>query len=142
MTEEEIHDFGIEIVVGQLKKEGYEIEGVNTDLGMNPQVVGRKDNQLAFVAVRTACYPEKGRLEKSVHFQMIEHADQHGAIPYFASVGIANADAKTETEMGVPVRGAGFHVAYEGMVIIARSDRVKIWDEGGIRDVTEKDIAK
>jgi len=72
MTEEEIHDFGIEIVVGQLKKEGYEIESVNTDLGMNPQVVGRKDNQLAFVAVRTACYPEKGQLEESVHFQMIE----------------------------------------------------------------------
>ncbi len=134
MTMEEFHNFGIEIVFNQLKKEGYEIQSTNTEHGMNPQIVGKKGNQLAFVAVRTACYPGKGQLEESVHFQMIEHADKHGAIPYFASVGIANAGATTDEEMAVPVKGAGFHVAYEGMVIIARSDRVKIWDEKGQRN--------
>jgi hypothetical protein len=122
MTEAETHDFGVPIVVGQLRKEGYEIASVNTGLGMKPQIVGRKDNQLAFIAVRTACYPEKGRLDGPVHLQIIEHADKHGAIPYSASVGIADADAKTEAEMGIPVGAAGFHVAYGGMVVIARSD--------------------
>lgn len=126
MTMQEIHEFGIEIVFNQLKKEGYEIQSVNTEFGMNPQIVGKKGNQLGFIAVRTACYPGKGQLEKSVHFQMIEHADKNGAIPYFASVGIANADATTEEERAIPLKDAGFHVAYEGMVIIARSDRVKI----------------
>jgi len=129
MTIEEIHDFGIEIVFNQLKKEGYEIQSVNTEIGVNPQIIAKKGSQLVFIAVRTARYPEKGILEESVHFQIIEHADKHGAIPYFASVGIANADATTEEEMSVPVKGAGFHVAYEGMLIIARSDRVRILDE-------------
>ena len=136
MTIEEIHDFGIEIVFNQLKKEGYEIQSVNTKFGMNPQIIAKKESQLAFIAVRTACYPEKGRLDESVHFQMIEHADKRGAIPYFASVGIANTDSTTEEEMSVPVKNAGFHVAYEGMSIITRSDRVKILDERGLRDVT------
>jgi methanogenic corrinoid protein MtbC1 len=29
MSAEEIHDFGIEVVASQMKKEGYEIDGVN-----------------------------------------------------------------------------------------------------------------
>jgi hypothetical protein len=140
MTDEEIHDFGIEIVFNQLKKEAYKIQSVNTKFGVNPQIIAKKGTQLAFIAVRTACYPEKGKLEESVHFQMIEHADKHGAIPYFASVGIANANAKTEDEMRVPVKGAGFHVAYEGMQIITRSDRVKILNEKGLWDVTGVDV--
>ena len=142
MTIEEIHDFGIEIVFNQLKKEGYEIQSINTEFGINPQIIAKKGNQPSFIAVRTACYPEKGKLEKSVHFQMIEHADKHGAIPYFASVGIANANANAETEdeMRVPVKGAGFHVAYEGMQIITRSDRVKILNEKGLLDVTGVDV--
>jgi hypothetical protein len=44
MTAEEIHNFGIEIVVGQLKEKGYEILSVNTELGMNPQVVANRNS--------------------------------------------------------------------------------------------------
>ena len=142
MSLEEIHDFGIEMVFNQLKKEGYEIQSVNTEFGVNPQIVARNGNQLAFIAVRTACYPAKGQLEESVHFQMTEYADKYGAIPYFASVGIANADATTKEEMAIPIKGAGFYVAYEGMEIIARSDRVKVLSDKGLRNVTQEDVHK
>ena len=135
MTEEEIHDFGTEIVLGQLKKEGYEIENVSTKIGVNPQIIAKKDGKLAFIAVRTACYPEKGEIEEAVHFQMMEHAKKYDATPYFASVGIANSDGKTDEEMSVPVRGAGFHVSYKGLLIITDSAHVKIWDENGLRDI-------
>lgn len=135
MTPEEIHGFGVEIVFNRLKKEGYEILDVNTEVGVNPQIVAKKAGQLVFIAVRTACYPNKGQLEESVHFQMMAHANKHGAIPYLASVGIANAKAATDSEMSMPVKGAGFHAAYEGLVIITTSNRVKIWDEEGLRDV-------
>ena len=126
MSVGEIHDFGIEVVVAHLKKEGYEIEGVNPKTGVNPQIIARKNGVLAFVAVRTACYPEKGILESSVHFHMIDFSDSHKAIPYFASVGICNADGTTEKEMSIPIKGAGFHISFEGLLIIARSDRVSI----------------
>jgi hypothetical protein len=55
-------------------------------------------------------------------------------------VGIANASGKTEAEMGTPVKGAGFYVSYEGLLVIARSDRVKIWDKQGIRKMSKEDI--
>src|SRR5690606_7542977 len=126
MSLDEIHDFGIEVVISHLKKEGYEIDGVKPKIGVNPQIIARKAGILAFIAVRTACYPEKGVLEPNVHFQMIDFSDSHKAIPYFASVGICNADGTTEKEMSIPIKGAGFHVSFEGLVIIARSDRVSV----------------
>lgn len=130
MTPEEIHQFGIEIVHDQLIKDGYEIKAVYAEMGKNPQIVAQKNDQLAFIAVRTACYPEKGQLEENVHFNMIDHASQFKAIPYFASVGIAKADAETEADRGIPVKGAGFHASYEGLLMIARSDRVQILPSG------------
>jgi hypothetical protein len=131
MTDEEIHDFGIEVVAEDLKKNGYDILRVNNTMGMNPQIAARKGDQLAFIVVRTACYPDKGNLEEATHFQIIEHADEFDAIPFFASVSIANADATTEEGKGIPVRGAEFHTAYEGLVIISRSDPVQIWEGQG-----------
>jgi len=61
-------------------------------------------------------------------------------LPYFASVGIANADCKTESERSIPVKGSGFHIAYNGLLIITRSDRVKVWDKDGIRKLTDSEI--
>ena len=119
MTDDEIHDFGVEVVFNQLRKEGYAIQDVNTKTGTNPQIIAKKGAELLFIAVRTACYPDKGRLEDFVRLQMVEHAKMHGAVPYFASVGIANANAASDEEMSVPVKGAGFYVAYEGIELIA-----------------------
>jgi hypothetical protein len=120
MTAEEIHEFGIEIVSNELKKDGYEILTTNNSIEVNPQITARKGSQLAFIVVRTACYPDKGTIEEATHFQMIDHADEFDAIPFFASVGLANAEATTEEE--------GFYAAYEGLTIMSRSDRAHIWN--------------
>ncbi len=140
MTIEEIHHFGCQVVFEQLKKDGYEIISVNTDLGVNPQIVAKKEEQQVFIIVRTDVYPNKGTLEKEVHFQMLEHASQHNATPYFASVGIANSSDKTNEEMSKPIRGAGFYISYQGLLLMTRSDRVKIWGEDGIKDIDDESI--
>lgn len=127
MTAAEIHDFGIEVVFNYLKKEGHEIVSVNTDVGVNPQVIAKKNGQLEFIVVRTACYPSKGQIENDqIASQCIAHADKLKATCYFASVGIANANGKSDAEMAVPLKGAGFHVSFEGLLILTRSDRVKV----------------
>ena len=137
MTEDAIHDFGIEVVIKDLQKEGYTVESANNQIGQNPQIVARKDRNLVFVFVRTACYPAKGQMESDqLHFRCIEHAEQHDALPYFAGVGICNADGKTEAEMATPIKGAPYYVAYEGMLIMTRSDRVFLMgDDGNIRPI-------
>jgi len=139
MTSTEIHSFGIEIVYNQIKKDGYEIISVNSQIDMNPQIVAYKDGILAFIEVRTDIYPKKGVLEEGIHAQIIEHAKKHDAIPYFASVGIANADAKTEDERSIVKRGGKFYISFEGLLIIANSDQIKILDKNRIRNISDND---
>lgn len=130
MTTAEIHDFGIEVVVGYLQKEGYSIEGVNANLGQNPQIVARKGDLYKFIAVRTACYPNKGKFETPEEAAaLIKHAEKHGALPYFAAVGIANADSYTAEQCGTPVKGAPYHIMFNGLLLMADANKVKIWDE-------------
>lgn len=115
MTKAEIHDFGVEVVFGFLQKEGHEIVGVNTDLSVHPQIVTKKDDLLAFITVRTECYPAKGMLDAASKALCIQRALEVGAVCYFASVGIANSSGTNDEEMSLPVKGAGFHVAFEGL---------------------------
>ena len=127
MTVAEIHDFGIEVVFNFIKTEGHEAVSVNTDVGVNPQIIAKKNGQLEYIVVRTACYPFKGQIESDqIAFQCIEHADNVNATCYFASVGIANADGKNDAEMALPRKGSGFHVAFEGLAILTRTDRAKV----------------
>ena len=116
MTSHEIHDFGIEIASGLLEKDGYEIQSVNNELGLNPQIIAKKENQSAYIAIRTGCYPGEGQLEESDHSKMKDLAELNGAVPFFVSVGIANSD--TKTGMSIPVKGAGFNAKCSGLIKI------------------------
>lgn len=120
MTGADIHAFGIEIVFKQLEKDGWVIESadVEADIGSEPQIVANKDGERAFFVVRTAVYPKRGRFEEGQNAfdTLVRHAIAHGADCYFASVGIANSEGKTEAEMSVPVKGVAFNVEFNGLV--------------------------
>ncbi|HVF46862.1 MAG TPA: hypothetical protein VNA17_04785, partial [Pyrinomonadaceae bacterium] len=84
---------------------------------IHPQIVGHKDGETGFFVVRTAIYPERGKIEgQGVFEQLVRHADAHDASCYFASVSIANSEGSTEAEMAVPVKGVAYHVAFDGLV--------------------------
>ncbi len=142
MTEDDIHDFGINIVAEHSQKDGFEIVSIHKDRQYNPQIVARKDDQLAFIIVRTACYPNKGSIDDAALLDhLISHADQHNAICYFASVGISNSEGQTEEEMSIPIKGAGYYVSYEGLLILTRSDRVKTLEEFVVSIYERKDFS-
>ena len=134
MTPDELHTFGIEAILPRLKKEGVTVRSVNRDLNANPQIAGERWGNRALIAVRTACYPNKGALTEEEHRRIVNWADQHGATAFFASVGIACAaypdksPVTSEVDMGLPIRNAGFPVSYEGLLVMTSSDRVKVWD--------------
>jgi hypothetical protein len=115
MSAEEVQDFGVKAVAEHEAKAGATIVSVQADVGREPQIVARIDGKLAFIAVRTACYPGKGELEPAALVKLKAQAAEMGATPFFAQVGIANATGKNDEEMAVPIRGAGFYVAYEGL---------------------------
>ena len=119
MTETDIQAFGVEIVFGQLEEAGWAIESADVlaDRESHPQIIANKDGDTGFFVVRTAMYPERGRIEGEEVFQtLVRHAKAHGASCYFASVSIANSEGKTEEEMSIPVKGVAYHVAFDGLV--------------------------
>ena len=122
MKESDIHAFGIEIVYKQLQESDWIIESadVYADREVHPQIVAHKDGEIGFFVVRTAMYPGRGRIEGQEVFEhMVRHASSHGASCYFASVGIANSEGKTEEEMTVPVKGVAYNVAFDGLLKMA-----------------------
>lgn len=122
MTEADVHAFGVEIVFKQLEEAGWKIESadVYADRESHPQIIAHKDGEIGFFVVRTAMYPGRGRIEGEEVFQtLVRHANAHGASCYFASVGIANSEGKTEEEMTVPVKGVAYNVAFDGLVKMA-----------------------
>src|SRR5687768_15048591 len=112
MSDAEIHEFGIQVVVRQLQNEGHEILSVESELGKAPQVVAKIQNEVAFIVVRTAPYPDNGQPPSATAKErLLDHAAKHNAKAYFAAVGIANAkgvDSQDERLSSKPIRGAGF----------------------------------
>lgn len=122
MTTDNIHAFGVEIVCKQLQEAEWIVESADvfSDPLTQPQIVAHKDGEIGFFVVRTAMYPDRGRIEGEEVFQtQVRHASAHGAACYFASVSIANSEGKTEAEMSVPVKGVAYHVAFDGLVKMA-----------------------
>ena len=135
MTREEIQDFGVQIVYEEMARDGYEILGANPSLAMTPQIVARKNGRLCFVVVRTDVYPNKGKLaDDKEAFYNLEHAERNNALCYFASVGICNsaaAEAGDEKAMGIPARGDGFFVDFEGLKVLTTIDRIGVANGNG-----------
>jgi hypothetical protein len=134
MNAEEVHAFGIQVILPFLEKEGLAIHSVNPDPRTSPQVVGQRGGSLAFVFVRTALYPNKGVLTEAQRLQCWDWAVKHRATAYFASVGFACAKypdkspVTNDADAQRPIRGAGFAVDYKGLVVIdgARRTAAKV----------------
>lgn len=116
----DVHAFGVEIVFRQLEKDGWSIDSADAlaDLSREPQIVAKKDGELAFFVVRTDVFPKRGRFEEGQEAfdKLVHHAKAHGATCYFASVGIANSEGKNDEEMSVPVKGVAYNVEFNGLV--------------------------
>ena len=119
MTEADVHAFGVEIVYTQLVEAGWHVSSaaVLADRTTNPQIVASRDGEQGYFVVRTAMHPDRGRIEGENFFRhLVRLAKTHGATCYFASVGIANSEGKTEQEMSVPVKGVAYHVVFDGLL--------------------------
>lgn len=113
---EGLHFFGIRVVYKHLVDEGYEVLNVRRELGINPQILAKKNNLLYFIVVRTATYPNMGVLTPEVASQVTLHALRHKAVCRFASVGLANALGETDEEMGKPEENGEYYINFKGLM--------------------------
>lgn len=135
MSPWEINNFGISIVMNQLKKEGNQVLSYCDLLGVEPQIWFKDQyGKECYVIVKTISGSSKENLEYQVNHELIMKLLQYNG--YYAEVGIAPADAVIKDENGevmklsdrdnfenpkeILYRDHGFYVNYTGLKYIER----------------------
>lgn len=95
LTEQELHNLGMNIVGKKLQEMGYEFVAVNSQLKKHPQfVLFKKGEPTIFVLVKTTSNIQNPKAYDVVWMETFkEHAKKQDAKVWFAGVGIANAES-------------------------------------------------
>lgn len=117
LTPEEMHAFGTKIVADHLGSVGMEILNISKDPQTDPQIYALKDGRTAALLIRVAAYPNKGVLDESEEqvSALIDDCCERDYDLYFASVGLANANARNDYERGALLRNGSYHVSFSGV---------------------------
>ena len=92
MNTQEIHEFGLQVLLQHLTEKGFEIEFAQPNKSEIPHVVAKQGEQLIFILVATDVYPNKGTIADSEKQALLEHAQTFAAQSACAYLGIVNAD--------------------------------------------------
>ena len=115
MTERELLDFAMRNVqIFELDKNGYEIISANSQTGVYPNIVVKKDNKLFFILVKVDIAPNMPKLTKMDKKIMLEQSSKFNAIPLFAPVGFGSSDPD-RFDASLALRGDGFYCNYVGL---------------------------
>ena len=90
---QEMHYLAMNIVGEELKEQGYEFLGVNSDLKKNPQFVALKDKAIHFILVKAVQFPQDpARYDEVLVSKMVDHAKAHEAKLAYAGVGLGHGE--------------------------------------------------
>lgn len=113
LSNQELHNLGMNIVGKDLEKKKFEFLAINSDLKKNPQFIAKNEGgDLVFVIVKTVVFPEEPDVFDSIWMESFKvHAKSKEARLYFAGVGLANSD-----DMALPLtKSSGYIIKYNGL---------------------------
>lgn len=125
MNEQEIHEFGLEILVKYLFDKGYEIKMVQPEIEQIPHMIITKNDLEIFVVAATGVYPTKGAVADASKAALIENALKHGAQAAMARLGIVNAagvELGQKDLLGKAYKDAKFLTDFSGLEFIQFED--------------------
>ena len=119
LSQQEIHQMGMNVVGKHLVENGFEFLAVKSELGHSPQFVCLKnEKELFFVLVRTVTFPENPeKYDKNWMLKMKKHAIEKKARLLFAGVGISDSDDMITK----PKKVQESYINYKGLVEISLS---------------------
>lgn len=76
MNTQEIHEFGLQVLLQHLTEKGFEIEFAQPNKSEIPHVVAKQGEQLIFILVATDVYPNKGTIADSERnmLKLLQHS--------------------------------------------------------------------
>lgn len=118
MTQQERHEFGIDIVCRELEKEGYSIDSVEIRMKMFPQIVAKKDGITYMIVVATEVAPFTGQqLIEPLKKQLSQIARDNGAVACFTSVSIG-AENVEHFAKSIARRNSVFRTRFLGLELM------------------------
>lgn len=118
LTEQDIHNIGMNHVGKELQSMGFEFLGVNSELKKNPQFVTYKKNHtMNFVVVKTSIFPanKTDLFNQELINKLSQHAQEKCANLWFALVEIKteNPTEQIRKTDDIWIDFKGFDVIYE-----------------------------
>ena len=130
LSDDEVHNLGVNFILNWMKGEDYEIFVVQSDSNVDPQMIAGKYGRIFHVVVRAARFPETGSIEnEELQHRQISYANVNDADCLFAAVGIGNADGENDRERSVLLKGGNFMVAFEGLEVLQLPEGVSPLDD-------------
>ena len=114
MTKEELHEFGLGLLIAYLNNKKGKLIRSNGNLGNEyPHLVAKNPkDELLYILVKTEMYPTIPSIVSiENHEEVIKLSNQFSAIPVFA--GMRMKCVSTE-ENGIPIYGAGYIAEFTG----------------------------
>ncbi len=128
MSEQTLLNFGMEIIIKFLQKEGYKVESVNNGLLVYPNIVASKDGKFYGILVEADEVRKQPKLGIRSTFNMLRIARRFNVIPLYASVGIGAANyERFEKEILLEDDPEGYYANFTG------------FEEIGINNIPSKD---
>jgi hypothetical protein len=114
MTNAELHEFGLALLIVYLYKQKGELIRANDHLGNEyPHLTAKNPKgELLYIWVKTEMYPTMPSVMSiENHEEVIKLSNQFGAIPVFAGMRMK---CVSNEENNIPVYGAGYEVEFTG----------------------------
>lgn len=125
MTEQEIHEFGLQVLIQYLQGKGYDIEFAQPDKKSLPHIVAKSGEQLTFIIAATDIYPNKGKISDADKSAVLEHAKNFDAQSACAYLGLVNAEGVEKNDkslMSKAFKNARFMTDFGGLEFICFED--------------------
>lgn len=109
---------------------GFKIEQAMGKLGVFPNIVMSKNNQLYAVIVVPFLYPNYGAIQDDVRIDIVNEAKKHNAKPLFAPVGFKSTD-DARAEAGLALKGDTFHYLCRGFIELTDEENQNLFESLG-----------
>lgn len=121
LTEQEIHEKGLMIVIQWLQQHGFDIEFAQPGKHELPNILARSGEIYTYILVGVDMYPNKGTIAEADKAAMLEHTQANGGLAACAHVGLANAyavEAGEKHRIGRAEKNARFVADFGGLQYI------------------------
>lgn len=112
-----IHKLGVNYVCNFLEHAGFTIQEVIKSPDHHFQLLVKVNDKSMIIAVRTACHPDVGTIDKETQEKLIKESERLNAVPHFAGLSLTATNV-SDIQVDGMVKGSEHNVIFNGMTVV------------------------